>query len=223
VAENTVEAFQRASRLGADGVELDVRLTADGAAVICHDAVIGGFGPIAEADAADLPRGVPLLGAALEACGAMTVNIEIKNLPGEPGFDPEERLADLVAELVAERHRAGSVIVSSFWPGTLEALRDRHPEVPTGFLVSGWPDPPASVAAARGFGCRAVHPNLAMLTGDLVAEAHDAGLAVATWTVDDRAGMVAARSAGVDAVITDDVTMALGVLARTPPGGHPAQ
>ena len=95
--------------------------------------------------------------------------------------------------------------------------------MPTGFLVSGWPDPPASVAAARGFGCRAVHPNLAMLSGDLVAEAHDAGLAVATWTVEDRAGMVAARSAGVDAVITDDVTLALGVLGRPPRGGQRAE
>ncbi len=214
VGENTLEAFERARRLGADGVELDVRLTADGALAVCHDAVLPGVGPVAEADAARLPDQVPLLASVLDACSGMVVNIEIKNLPGEPGFDPGERLARLVGDLVEERGRAGSVVVSSFWPGTLQALRDHHPDIPTGFLVAAWPDPAAGVAAAVGFGCRAIHPEVTMVTGGLVEEAHGAGLSVATWTVNDRARLMAARSAGVDTVITDEVTLALAVLGR---------
>ncbi len=217
VGENTLPAFERSRHLGADGVELDVRLTADGAMAVCHDAVVAGVGPIAEAPSARLPAYVPLLAAALDACRGMTVNIEIKNLPGEPAFDPEERLAHQVAELVGETARGPSVIVSSFWPGTLQAL-EQHPEVPTGFLVAGWPDPEASVAAAAGFGCRAVHPNVAMLSTRLVDEAHAAGLAVATWTVNARAQLQAVRTVGVDTVITDDVTLARSVIGGAGPG-----
>jgi glycerophosphoryl diester phosphodiesterase len=215
--ENTLLAFERAGRLGADGVELDVRLTADGAMAVCHDAVVVGVGPIAEAQSAKLPGHVPLLPAALDACRGMTVNIEIKNLPGEPAFDPGERLAHGVAELVGEAGRGPSVIVSSFWPGTLQALEE-YPDVPTGFLVTGWPDPEACVAAAAGLGCRAVHPHLTMLSTRLVHEAHAAGLAVATWTANDRAALLAAKSAGVDTVITDDVSLARSVVGGTRPG-----
>jgi glycerophosphoryl diester phosphodiesterase len=218
VGENTLQAFERARQLGADGVELDVRLTADGSMAVCHDAVIPGLGPVAEAVTAELPGHVPLLPAALDACRSLTVNIEIKNLPGEPGFDPEEHLARRVADLVGETGRTTSVIVSSFWTGTLQALHEHRPDVPTGFLVTGWPDPAASVAAAAGFGCRAVHPHVTMLTTGLVEEAHEAGLAVATWTVNNRATLLLARSARVDTVITDDVALARNVFAGSRPG-----
>ncbi len=70
-----------ARRLGADGVELDVRRTQDGALVVHHDADLPGVGPIARLAVAELPPEVPLLEAALNACGPLTVNIEVKNLP----------------------------------------------------------------------------------------------------------------------------------------------
>ncbi len=216
VEENSVRSFERARRLGADGVELDVRLTADGSLAVCHDPVVTGR-PVSETVADDLPAHVCLLEEALDACSGLTVNVEIKNLPGEPGFDSEERLAAEVADLVEETGRIPSVIVSSFWPGTLQALRDRRPQVPTAFLVSGWPDPTASVAAAAGLGCAAVHPELSMLTTALVDRAHAAGLSVATWTARDRPGLLAARSAGVDTVITDDVALAVSVLGGPVP------
>ncbi len=220
VGENTIGAFQRARHLGADGVELDVRLTADGAMAVCHDAVLTGIGPIAATVAAELPDLVPLLPAALDACSGMTVNIEIKNLPGDPGFDPGEHLARQVGDLVVGCGRTSSVVVSSFWPGSLQAVHDLHPAIATGFLLAGWPDPAAGVAAAAGFGCAAVHPEAAMVTPTLVEEAHAAGLSVATWTVNDRARLLAARSAGVDTVITDDVALALAVIGREPGGGE---
>src|ERR1700685_3925666 len=61
IRENTVEAFAEARRLGADGVELDVRLTKDGALAIHHDAEVPGVGVIPELEVADLPSYVPLL------------------------------------------------------------------------------------------------------------------------------------------------------------------
>jgi glycerophosphoryl diester phosphodiesterase len=75
ISENTLAAFARARRLGADGVELDVRLTADGALAVCHDPNIPGVGRVADLDVHQLPDHVPLLAAALGACVGMTLNV----------------------------------------------------------------------------------------------------------------------------------------------------
>lgn len=106
--ENTLEAYEAARLAGADGVELDVRMTADGKLAVHHDAAVPGGRPIATIPAAELPAYVPLLEAAIGACQPMAVNVEIKH---EPGSDPDRRLAVAVAELVAEllaRRAAGA-------------------------------------------------------------------------------------------------------------------
>ena len=141
VRENTLEAFYRARLLGADGVELDVRRTADGALVVHHDPEIRGVGPIHELASDQLPESVPLLSAALDACQGLDLTIELKNLPGEPGFDPDEVMAREVADLVVASGRRDTVVVSSFWPGSLGAVRQRRPQLATGLLVASWFDP----------------------------------------------------------------------------------
>jgi glycerophosphoryl diester phosphodiesterase len=212
VRENTLEAFFRARQLGADGVELDVRMTRDGALAVHHDAVIAGVGAVSELEAAQLPEFVPLLPDVLDACVGLTVNIEIKNLPGEPGFDPEEAVAREVVELVAASGWTSSVVVSSFWPDTLVAVRDAGPEIATGLLVARWFEPGEAVGAAVGRGCTALHPSVDLVSGELVDEAHDAGLTVAAWTLNDRHRIGAMAGFGVDTVITDDVATALSVV-----------
>ncbi len=112
--ENTLDAFAEARRLGADGVELDVRLTADGALAVHHDAEIPGLGVIAELGVADLPAHVPLLADVLAVCEGMVVNVEIKNAPQDPGWDPGEAVAALTAAAIEEAGWTDRVIVSSF-------------------------------------------------------------------------------------------------------------
>src|SRR5690348_11168207 len=89
--ENTVAAFTRALELGADGVELDVHRTADGALVVHHDAVAPGLGLLAatpfEAVRRAAPR-IPTLAEALDVCAGRFVNVEIKSPPGDPDRDP---------------------------------------------------------------------------------------------------------------------------------------
>jgi glycerophosphoryl diester phosphodiesterase len=212
IAENTVAAFQRARELGADGVELDVRLTADGALAVHHDAVVPGGGPVADLRTSDLPEHVPLLDAALDATEGLSLNIEVKNIPGEPGFDPEERLARLVGQVVAELGPTRDVLVSSFWPPALTAVRDIHAEARTGLLYARPMAADEAVAAATARGCRALHPAADLATLELVVAAHAVGLEVCLWTVNDRPGLVTAHHLGVDTVITDDVTAAREVL-----------
>src|SRR5271155_5271136 len=121
--ENTIDAFAEARRLGADGVELDVRLTADGALAIHHDAEIPGVGVIAELGVADLPAHVPLLADVLAVCEGMVVNVEIKNAPQEPGWDAEEAVAALTAAAIEEAGWTSRVLVSSFQMTTLRAVQ----------------------------------------------------------------------------------------------------
>ena len=213
IRENTLEAFARARDLGADGVELDVRVTADGALAVHHDPVVAGVGPVHELEAADLPPYVPLLADALEGCAGMTVNIEVKNLPMEPAFDPTERCARAVVDVVAAAAGA-SVIVSSFWAGALAAVHGTGAGLPAGLLVVSTFDPDVAVSGAVDLGCAAVHLPVGLVTRATVAAAHAAGLAVAAWTVADEGALDAVLAAGVDTVVTDDVAMARRAVDR---------
>lgn len=212
VLENTLAAFDRARALGADSVELDARLTADGALAVHHDPVIAGVGPVHELAAADLPAHVPLLVQALDACAGMLVNIEVKNLPTEPAFDPSDRCAREVVSLVSRAGSVTSVVLSSFWGGALAAAREADPGVRTALLVVSAFDPLTAVDGAVDLGCTAVHLPVGSVEPATVDAAHAAGLAVGAWTVADRPTLDRVLAAGVDTVITDDVAMARQVV-----------
>lgn len=210
--ENTLEAYRLAGELGADGVELDVRRSADGVLVLVHDAVLPDGRAVHETAAAQLPASVPSLRAALDVCEGLAVNIEIKNISFEPGFDPNCEVADLVVELLAERGGRDSVVVSSFHLRTIDRVKALDPGVPTGLLtfVDPLPAEGAVVAAERGHAT--LHPHHVTIDAALVDAAHALGLAVIAWTVDDpvRIGDLAAM--GVDGLITNAPDVARGIL-----------
>jgi len=209
--ENTLEAFAEAKRLGADGVELDVRLTADGALAIHHDPSIEGLGLVADLRATELPSHVPLLTDALGVCEGMVVNVEIKNDPRDGGHDAGETVAALTAAAIAEAGWSDRVIVSSFQASTLRAV-----QVADGGLALGalWPvltDPEVSLALAVEEGWSAIHPFVTAVSPELVERAQEAGLAVNVWTVNARHDLTAFVELGVDAVITDRLADALSI------------
>jgi len=231
--ENTLEAFAAALRAGADGVELDVRRGADGVLVVHHDAEIPGSGLVHELRSHELPDWVPTLETALAACTGAVVNVEIKNLPTDPGYDPADQVAlDLAAVLVRGAGAAGPwpahVVVSSFWPDTLAAVgtayrraddgaRPRRPEddpAPLGLLVHPALDALDALDTAQRLGCGALHPHHSQVSAGLVDEAHALGLAVVTWTVNSPADLDSVVEAGVDVVITDSVVDTLAHLGR---------
>jgi glycerophosphoryl diester phosphodiesterase len=217
--ENTLDAFAEARRLGADGVELDVRLTKDGALACHHDAVIPGLGPICELGVADLPGHVPLLADVLAVCDGITVNVEIKNAPFEPGYDPDEAVAAVTAEVLDEAGWTSRVIVSSFQVPTLRAVQAADSRLALGMLWGVTADPLVALAEAGDAGFAAVHPFVASVDGDLVERVHAAGLDVNVWTVNTAADLRAMVVLGVDAVVTDRLREALSVVSGE---GRPA-
>lgn len=210
--ENTIAAFSTAARLGADGVELDVRRTRDGEMAVHHDAALGDGRRIFELDASSLPGHVARLDTALRACGSMQVNIEIKNAPFDPDFDASERVAAQVVELVNAMGVAHQVIVSSFGLSAIDAVRTLDPSIATGWLTLPSFDQLRALDTAIEHGHGALHPHFSTVTNELVGAAHAAGMAITTWTVDDRSDMESLAAMGVDVIVTNDVALAVATL-----------
>ena len=226
--ENSADAFSAALRSGADGVELDVRRSADGELVVHHDAEVPGSGLIHERRRDELPDWVPTLQEALALCAGAVVNVEIKNVPGDPGYDETNRVSVDVAAVLSgtagTADTAGSgrpwpahVVVSSFWPDTLAAVGaagQGSGAVPLGLLVHPALDASSLLETAAALGCAALHPHHSQVSAELVHRAHTLDLAVFTWTVNAPGDLDAVVEAGVDGLITDDVAPALAHLGR---------
>lgn len=203
--QNTLAAFRLAKEMGADGVELDVRRHESGVLAIAHDEVLG----------RPLAPSVPDLAAALDACAGMTVNVEIKNLPGDGDFDPEETLAHHVVELLHERGGADDVIVSSFGIACIDTVHRLDPSIPTAFLVTIPPDDDVAgraVDRCRRNGHVALNPHHVGITPRLMDLARAAGIAVSAWTVDDPARMRELADLGVTSIITNVPDLAVATL-----------
>lgn len=225
--ENTLAAFRAALELGADGVELDVHRTRDGVLVVRHDGdtPFGDLAALTRSEVAQRLPDVPTLADALDVGAGRVVNVEIKNLPHQPGFDPDETVADLVVELLAARRVARSgeaelerVLVSSFHLPTIDRVRVLDPRIDTAWLSYGG-DPHDAIRVTADHGHTAVHPAASMLGDDadaLVDAAHALGLRVNVWTVNDAEEIVRLARAGIDAVITDVPDVALTALERAP-------
>lgn len=205
--ENTIEAFRHAAELGADGVELDVRRTADDRLVVVHDPVTADGHVVRRTPFRDLPDEVPLLDDALDACAGMFVNIEIKNLRDEPDHDPTDWVAFRLTEVLARRGTPSRWLVSSFRRRTVAMSRRLLPSVRTAWLTTDLSDERISAAVAGGHA--AVHPEVSSVTADRVAAAHAVGTAVNVWTCDDTDRMRELIAWGVDGICTNRPDLAL--------------
>jgi glycerophosphoryl diester phosphodiesterase len=214
--ENTVPAFRAAARMGADGVELDVRRTADGAAVVVHDAALSDGRAVVDVPLDEVPPEVPRLEEALDACEGLVVNVEVKNAPWDGDFDPDEALADLVVRTLADRGGRDRVIVSSFGEGAVARVRALAPDLPTALLTAVLTDEQVDglVEEVVAAGHVALHPHHLTVTPHLLERCHGAGLAVNTWTVDEPERIAALAALGVDGVVTNVPDVALRALGR---------
>lgn len=198
--ENTLEAFREASRLGADGVELDIHATADNVLVVRHDPEIPGLGaiptlslrairgaPVAEA------ASVPTLLEALEALAGMEVWIELKSLP--TSADPA-----LLSALAAAPESTRCAI-HSFDHRLVARLGALQPQLRRGILSASYPlDPIGPMLAA---GANALWQTWQLIDAGLVAAVHRVGAEVIAWTVNDTETARALAELGVDGLCGD--------------------
>ena len=211
--ENTLEAFAAAVRLGADGVELDVRRSGDGALVVHHDATLPTGELISNLRREEIPGWVPNLDEALDACAGLFVNIEVKNAPNEADYDPAERVAAAVARLVVDAARQARTVVSSFSLAAIDAVRAADASVPTAWLTLPGYDQAAAAQTAVQRGHVGLNPHHVAVTPEVVEAVHAAGLALSTWTVDDPDRIRELAVWGVDSVITNVPDIALTALS----------
>lgn len=224
--ENTLAAFELARAEGADGIELDVRLSRDGEVIVVHDATLERVSDgrdtrrvdrlsRADLDAIDVGGGehVPDLRRVLAFCHrhSLRVNVELKS-DLHPDLRTQAaqqlRLVQGCAALMRELTDPGDfVLFSSFNPLLVGALRRLVPHVPAAWLVHE--GQPRMLRATRNRAARgalrldAVHPQGKLATADLVGEWHAQGCVVNVWTVNDGAEARRLSDAGVDAIISD--------------------
>jgi glycerophosphoryl diester phosphodiesterase len=191
IPENTLASFEFSLQQGCDGFEFDVRLSADGEAVICHDATIGGM-EIENTAAKSLP--LPMLEDVLrEFAHRAFLDVELK----VAGLERQAR-----AELLKHPPQKGYV-VSSFLPEVLTAIHDLDPAIRLGFLcetqsqLRGWRQMPAEW----------VIPQFKLADGELVELVHAAGKRIMVWTVNRAERMREFEAWGVDAIISDETEL----------------
>jgi glycerophosphoryl diester phosphodiesterase len=198
IPENTFASFDQALADGCDGFEFDVRLTADGQAVVVHDPQSRGV-EIARATAEQvswLPQMQDVLARYRDSA---FLNIELK-VPG---------LESLIVNLLRKYPRSRGFVVSSFLPEVLRCIRGERSSIPLGLIcetkhqLSAWRQSPAEY----------VIPHHTLVSTKLIRELHEAGKKILVWTANERSGMRRFEKAGVDGVISDD-TKLLGETLR---------
>ncbi|MBS2016729.1 MAG: glycerophosphodiester phosphodiesterase [Deltaproteobacteria bacterium] len=205
--ENGLEAFARALAEGAEGVELDVRLTADGVPVLVHDPALADGRLVGAVKRADLPPAIATLGDALDALRGKIVNVELKGdlRPGTVTLDAAARisLARTAARAVADA-RGVEVVFSSFDPTIVLALAAIAPRVERAILV-GPRTPRAAMPLVLGMrpAVHAAHLEDSLVTRERVQRLLAARLRVCAWTVNDEARADELVRWGVDWLITD--------------------
>ncbi len=228
--ENTLAAFELALAQKADAIELDVKLSADGRAVVIHDSTVdrttGSHGRVKDLSFQQLRsldagsffsekyRGekIPLLDDVFEAVGKRTfINVELTNYT-----TPRDSLVETVCMLIKKFGLQKRVLFSSFFASNLSKARAYLPEVPRGLLafngfLGAW---------ARSFGFnfgkyQALHPYVEDVSSQQVQRVHRLNRRIHVWTVNTAEDMRRLFHWGVDAIFTDDPALAVQVRSES--------
>ena len=224
--ENTLLAFQKAIELGASGIELDVHKTKDNQIVVIHDEdmerTFKGKGLIIDHTLEEL-RSIPsrklefrknkvcTICTLKEVLELLTIqshillNIELKT--DEIAYEGIER--DTI-ELVQEYGMDQRVIFSSFNHESIKKCKEIAPHIKTGALYHY--QIPNIVEYALALGADAIHPNVELVTKELIEKCHENNLLVNTYTVNSPKHMRLLIQGNIDGIFTDYPELLLEVM-----------
>ena len=228
--ENTLPSFQQALQKGADGVELDAKLTADGQVIVIHDMTVDrtttGKGRVASFKLDDIRKldagkwfdekfngtKVPMLAEVFELVGKdKLINIELTNYS-----TPRDGLVLKVCELIKRHNIQKQILFSSFLPSNLKIAAQALPEISRGLLAM-----PGLVGLwARSFGFmfgeyQALHPHISSTSREQVQRVHRLNRRVHVWTANSPEEVNRLKEWGVDGIFTDDPQTAVRALGRS--------
>jgi glycerophosphoryl diester phosphodiesterase len=209
--ENTVAAFVRAAELGADGVELDVHLSADGILVVHHDAIPRDppRPELANREIRSLTveelsafrvggQPIPTLAQVIDAVeGALVIYCELKGFGTAP-------------QAVKMLESRGAAAVHSFDHRQIAAARQLAPHLARGVLEASYHVVPTDTMA--GVDARDLWEAAELIDREMVDAAHARGGRVIAWTVDDPAMMRKLAAIGTDGLCTNDVALCRSTL-----------
>lgn len=223
--ENTMPAFQGAVDLGYRYIETDVHATRDGVLLAFHDdhldRVTDSTGCIAEMDYADVKKAriagtepIPLMAELLSAWPDIRINIDPKR----------DNAAGPLIRLLKESGAVERVCVTAFSGRRTAGIREAiGPRLCTGMgplstsrlRFASWAGPAGFLLGGFAEGCAQIpieQYGLRLVDGALVGKAHELGLQVHVWTIDEEAEMRRLIDLGVDGIMTDDPALLRKVL-----------
>jgi glycerophosphoryl diester phosphodiesterase len=234
--ENTIAAFDLGLAAGADGLELDVQLSSDGVAVVCHDMTLdrttGASGPVAALTAGELAGidagcryvdrdgkfpfkergvGVPRLRDVLERYPDIPLIVEMKINNAAMGR--------AVVQDVKAAKAEGRVCAAGYGQRAIDAVRDALPEMPTSAChpevrlavyrsLAHWP---VRRAPYRMYQVPEHAGLIRIVSPRFIRYAHEAGMLVQVWTVDEERDMRRLLAWGVDGLISNRPDLAVRV------------
>lgn len=225
-AENTLAGVRRALALGADAIEIDVHLTADGVPILMHDDTVDrttdGTGAVSEMPLVTIRQldagarqfvpqfqgeKVPTLAEIVRMTkGRALLQIEIK----QPG------VSEQVSQVVRDAGAIADCETHSFYPQLVRDMRSAEPRmaavlISDGRQVKDWDD---FFSFALSLGAQGVSVHYSAAQRDVIARAHRRSLTFLTWTVDADADIETTIGAGVDSICSNFPDTVRAVLDR---------
>ncbi|WP_136668576.1 glycerophosphodiester phosphodiesterase family protein [Flavobacterium sp. H122] len=203
VAENTIDSFLKAFELGADGIELDVHLSADGEAIVIHDETVdrtikNAAGFVKDFTVAECQKlGIPTLVEVFHMLPENAfLNIEIKDV----------KATEIVVEEIEKFERLGeidykNVLVSSFDWEVLKETKRLNQVIRLGVLTEG--NLEEAVEFAKKIEAYSVNPWFKLLTPESVSLIREHKFQIHTFTVNSLEDITFVKNLGVDAIISD--------------------
>jgi glycerophosphoryl diester phosphodiesterase len=218
--ENTIAAFDKAVKMKADYIEIDVQRSKDGELVLIHDTTVdrttdgtGKVGDLTYEQLRALDAGswkgeqftgekIPTFDEILKRYrGKIGILIELKAPELYPGI--EESVAKKLKEKNLDKPRNEKIIIQSFNFESVKKMNDLLPKVPMGVLTSSKED--TTPLALQEFSTYAdyFNPSYTIVTKELVNKVHSLGMKISSWTVRSQETADFLLDVGVDAIITD--------------------